>query len=163
MRGSEAVVGSRTYVPSACWRRLRGAGVHGDLGSSHHAYRARQGRAGLDCARHPARPGFARVWRPALVPPLGAALKPMARRPLPHTGLPRPQGGRRGGRERGVVGDWAPGSPAEAFVKTAGGGRTHALSEEALGNQNRGRLPPSMTFLASFADCAFFVRLSTPP
>lgn len=35
--------------------------------------RAGQGRAGLDCARHPPWPEYARVWRPALVPPLGAA------------------------------------------------------------------------------------------
>lgn len=53
----------------------------------------------------------------------------MARRPLPRARLPRPRGwplGRAG--ERGW-GDWALGSPAEAFLETAGGGRAHALGE----------------------------------
>ena len=110
VRGSEAAAGSRTYVRSACWRRR--CAELGDSGprAPHIAPPAR-GRAGqdrLDCARRPVRPGFARVWRPELVPPLSSAHKPMARRPLPRAGLPRPRGwppGRAG--ERGW-GDWAP-------------------------------------------------------
>lgn len=110
VRGSEAAEGSRTYVRSACWRRR--CAELGDSGprAPHIAPPAR-GRAGqdrLDCARRPVRPGFARVWRPELVPPLSSAHKPMARRPLPRAGLPRPRGwppGRAG--ERGW-GDWAP-------------------------------------------------------
>lgn len=56
VRGSEAAAGSRTHVPSACWRRLRGAGVLGDLRPSgaHIAFpapgRTGQGRAGLRAA-----------------------------------------------------------------------------------------------------------------
>lgn len=58
VRGSEAAVGSRTYVPSARWGRLRETGVQGALGRSHHAAapgragqrRAGQGRAGLRAA-----------------------------------------------------------------------------------------------------------------
>jgi hypothetical protein len=60
----------------------------------------------------------------------------MARRPLPRAGLPHPRGGRRGGR-RGVAGTAHPGSPAEAFLETACGGRTHAR-RIALSNQNPG-------------------------
>lgn len=64
--------------------------------------RAGQGRAGRDCARRPARPGFTRVWRPALVPPLGPARKPMARRPLPRAGCLAPEGGRPVGGGEGL-------------------------------------------------------------
>lgn len=72
--------------------------------------RAGQGRAGRDCARRPARPGFTRVWRPALVPPLGPARKPMARRPLPRAGCLAPEGGRPGGGGEGLgpLGSGAP-------------------------------------------------------
>lgn len=111
VRGSEAAAGNRTYVPSACWRRrcaeLASQGTPGPSGASHRAARAGQGRAGpgragRDCVRRPARPGFTRVWRPALVPPLGPARKPMARRPLPRAGCLAPEGGRRAGGGEGL-------------------------------------------------------------
>lgn len=101
--------------------------------------RAGQGRAGLGCAQHPERPGFARVWQPALVPPLSAAQKPMARRPLPRARLPRPRGWPLGRAGEGGWGDWALGSPAEAFLETAGGGRAHALGEGSRESKPRAR------------------------
>lgn len=54
VRGSEAAMGNRTYVPSACWRRLHLAGVQGASGPRALASRrprgAGQGRAGLRAA-----------------------------------------------------------------------------------------------------------------
>lgn len=97
--------------------RRRGAALtflaHAGAGCAELACRGTSGPRALTSrrARHPVPPGYARVWQPALVPPLSAAQKPMARRPLPRAGLPRPRGwppGRAG--ERGC-GDWAPGSP----------------------------------------------------
>lgn len=121
--------------------RLRESAVQGALGRSHHAARGRAGpgRAGLRAA--PARLGFARVWRPALVPPLSAALKPMARRPLPRSGLPRPQGGRRGGREDEVGGTGFRAPQRRLSWKTPPGGAL-TPGEKTLGNQNPGPAPP---------------------
>ena len=150
VRGSEAAAGSRTYVPSACWRRrcaeLACQGDSRALGrlTSRRPRRAGQGR--LDCARGPARRGFARVWRPELVPPLRFVHKPMARRPLPRAALPSPRGwppGRAG--EKGW-GDWAHGLPSRGFpgdrlrgARSRPGGRRLGIRTE--GSRRPGRLP----------------------
>lgn len=162
VRGSEAAAGSRTYVRSACWRRR--CAELGDSGprAPHIAPPAR-GRAGqgrLDCARRPVRPGFARVWRPELVPPLSSAHKPMARRPLPRAGLPRPRGwppGRAG--ERGW-GDWAPRAPQQrrSWRWPAGGALT-LRGGKAVGNPNRGPAPPREDFRGKFS---FGETINTP-
>lgn len=102
VRSSEAAVGSRTYVPSACWRWLRGAGVQGDLWRSHHASRAGQGRAGLRAVHRAA----------GVCPSLAARAGPSSQCGAEANGAPSPpthraaspQGGHRGGRERGVGG-----------------------------------------------------------
>lgn len=133
VRGSEAAAGSRTYVASACWRRRRGAGVLGNLRRSHCAARAGQDRPG---------PGWTArgTHRGRSMPESGVprwSLLSVPRRsqwravPSHAPGCLAPEGGRRGGRERGVGGAWAPGSPAEALLETAGGGRAHALGDGA--------------------------------
>lgn len=78
--------------------------------------RAGQGRAGRDCARRPARPGFTRVWRPALVPPLSPAPSQWRTVPshAPAASPPRGAAGREG--ERGW-GHWAPGLPGRGFPR----------------------------------------------
>lgn len=164
VRGSEAAAGNRTYVPSACWRRrcaeLASQGTLGPSGASHRAARAGQGRAG------PGRAGLrAASCAAGVYPSLAARAGPSSRSraqangaPSPPTRrLPRPRGWPPGGRGRGVGATGLRGSPAEAFLGTACGGRAQAPGEGA------GESPRRKTFLASSDDCAPFVRLSTPP
>lgn len=91
----------------------RGAALGGQDGA---------GQAGLVCRR--ARPSLAARAGPSS----SAAHKPMARRPLPRAGLPRPRGGR--GGHRGVGGE--PRAAAEALPGAACGGRTHARPGDPL-------------------------------
>lgn len=149
VRGSEAAAGNRTYVPSACWRRrcaeLASQGTPGPSGASHRAARAGQGRAG------PGRAGLrAASCAAGVYPSLAARAGPSSRSraqangaPSPPTRrLPRPRGWPPGGRGRGVGAAGLRGSPAEAFLGTACGGRAHAPGEGAGESKPRGPRRP---------------------
>lgn len=136
-----AAVGSRTYVPSARRGRLRGTGVQGDLGRSHHAAapgRAGQGRAGLRaapsaagvCLSLEARAGPSSQCRAEA----NGAPSPPTHRAASPPGWPPGRAG-----ENEVGGDWVPGSPAEAFLENAARGRAHARGEDAWESKPRPR------------------------
>lgn len=166
VRGSEAAAGSRTYVRSACWRRR--CAELGDSGprAPHIAPPAR-GRAGqdrLDCARRPVRPGFARVWLPESGGPSWSLLsvpRTSQWRAVPShaPGCLAPEGGRRGGRERGVGGTGPPGLPSRGVPGDGLRGARSLPGGKAVGNPNGGPVPPREDFRGKFS---FRQTINTP-
>lgn len=148
----------KTYVPSARGAALSELACPADAparGDSHRgAALGRQGRAGqgkLDSWRCRARPSLAARTGPSS----SAAHKPMARRPLPRAGLPRPRGGR--GGHRGVGGE--PRAATKGLPGAACGGRTHAwLGDPRTGTSCR---CATQDFLGSSVDSAPFPGLQT--
>lgn len=133
MRGSEAAPGSRTYVPSAAGagaaRSWRARGTLGPSGASHRAASAGQGRAGWTARGALRGRGLPESGGPRwslLSVPCTSQWRAV---PSHAPGCLAPEGGRRGGRERGVGGTEPPGFAAQAFPAIACGGRAHAQRE----------------------------------
>lgn len=133
--------------------RLREAGVQRDSGAHiTPPRRVGQGRAGRTASG---------TWRGWALPGSGGPAGPSSpcraeangAPSLPRAGLPRPQGGRRGGRESEVGGGGRGGeeigfrAPQQRLSwKTPPGGALTPGEKTTLGNQNRGPAPPRMTF-----------------